>query len=86
MLLYLDVVAGKSTIVALLQRFYDQKSGEILVDDISIADIDVNQYRQYIAVVGQEPKLFNMSIEENIVYGIDRKALGIKASLSHWPP
>ena len=82
----MTAIAGKSTIIALLQRFYDQKSGEILIDDINIADIDVNQYLQHIAVVGQEPKLFNMTIEENIVYGINQKAQNIKASPSHQPP
>jgi ABC-type multidrug transport system fused ATPase/permease subunit len=70
-------VTGKSTIIALLQRFYDQRSGEILIDDMSINQFDLNEYRQFISVVGQEPKLFNMSIEDNIRYGLDCTGLGI---------
>lgn len=63
--------SGKSTIISLLERFYFPSAGEILVDGIKLNDIDVNHFRQHVALVAQEPKLFNLSIRENITYGLD---------------
>ncbi|CAF1368488.1 unnamed protein product [Adineta ricciae] len=60
---------GKSTCVQLLLRFYDVKSGEILFEDRSITDLDVNYVRQNISVVNQEPILFGTTIFENIKFG-----------------
>ncbi|EGR29961.1 hypothetical protein IMG5_145100 [Ichthyophthirius multifiliis] len=61
---------GKSTIIKLLERFYDVKKGEILIDNINIKDIDIVYLRQKIGYVSQEPLLFQGSIEENITYGL----------------
>ena len=63
--------SGKSTIVSLLERFYNPVSGQILVDGVNLHDIDVNHFRQHVALVAQEPKLFNLTIRENIAYGLD---------------
>ena len=69
--------SGKSTVVQLIERFYDPdepekddggKSG-IFVDDIPLKDIKLRNLRNQIGYVGQEPVLFNMSIEENIRLG-----------------
>ncbi len=60
---------GKSTIVQLIERFYDPTEGQILVDDIDIRDYDVNSYRRRIGIVLQEPILFKRSVVENIRYG-----------------
>ena len=57
---------GKSTIVQLLLRYYDTKSGNILVNNSKITEIDMSSYRQKIGFVGQEPVLFAMSIAENL--------------------
>ncbi|GGP52073.1 ABC transporter [Shewanella algicola] len=64
-----DSGAGKSTIIKLLFRFYDVKSGSITIDDIDIRDLTQLALRQAIAVVPQDTVLFNDSIYENIRYG-----------------
>lgn len=61
--------AGKSTLVKLLLRFYQPDSGTIQVDRTNIQDIEVNNLRQHIGYVSQEPYLFEGSIAENIGYG-----------------
>lgn len=58
--------SGKSTILALLARFYDVKSGEILIDGKSIYDINLNCLRNQLGIVLQEPFLFSKTIAENI--------------------
>lgn len=60
---------GKSTIIQLLQRFYNPDAGQILIDDIPIEDFNIKYLRQLVGVVSQEPNLFNTSIEQNIRYG-----------------
>ncbi|ULT92827.1 hypothetical protein L3Y34_010131 [Caenorhabditis briggsae] len=60
---------GKSTIIQLLQRFYNPDAGKIYIDDIAIEDFNIKYLRQLVGVVSQEPNLFNTSIEQNIRYG-----------------
>lgn len=64
--------AGKSTVVNLLQRFYDVDSGSITVDGNDIRDLDLTWLRQNIGYVQQEPQLFGMTVRENICYGVDK--------------
>jgi ABC-type sugar transport system ATPase subunit len=45
---------------------------QILIDGVDITSIDIEHYRRSVALVSQEPKLFNLSIAENIVYGMSR--------------
>ncbi len=59
---------GKSTIINLIQRFFDIESGRIMVDGQDIADLKVASLRQSIAYVSQQPILFEGSIAENIRY------------------
>lgn len=61
--------AGKSTIINLLSRFYDIKSGSILIDGIDIRKYKLNNLRAHIAVVLQDVFLFNDSILNNITLG-----------------
>lgn len=61
--------AGKSTIAALLSRFYDPQGGRILLDGHDLRALDPNWLRQQIGVVSQEPVLFATTIAENIRYG-----------------
>eukprot|EP01018_Ginkgo_biloba_P000009 Gb_36862 [translate_table: standard] len=61
--------SGKSTVLSLLERFYDSDSGEILIDNIDIKTFQVRWLRQQIGFVGQEPFLFDETIRENIAYG-----------------
>jgi ABC-type multidrug transport system fused ATPase/permease subunit len=60
---------GKSTIVSLLNRFYDPISGSILIDDKDLRSLDIKEHRRHIGVVTQEPVLFTGSILSNITYG-----------------
>ncbi len=60
---------GKTTIVNLLPRFYDVKSGAILIDGIDIRDYTLESLRQNIAVVFQDNFLFSGTIRENILLG-----------------
>lgn len=61
--------AGKSTIVALLLRQYDLRSGEIAIDGQATNSVTQNSLSQAIAIVPQEPALFHRSIKDNIAYG-----------------
>ena len=58
--------AGKSTIINLLNRFYDIRKGEITIDDINISDYNLHDLRKQIAVVLQDVFLFSDSIYNNI--------------------
>ena len=60
---------GKSTIVSLIPRFYDIKSGSITIDGIDIRDYSLESLRQNIAVVFQDNFLFSGTIKENILLG-----------------
>ena len=62
---------GKSTIIQLIERFYDVEdgSGEVLIDDINIKDYNLYLLRKRIGLVSQEPVLFKRSVYENILYG-----------------
>ncbi|KAH6984745.1 P-loop containing nucleoside triphosphate hydrolase protein [Ilyonectria sp. MPI-CAGE-AT-0026] len=63
---------GKSTMIALLERFYDPTSGSIVIDGgDSLSDLNPRAYRSRVALVQQEPTLFPGSIRENISMGID---------------
>ena len=60
---------GKSTLISLVERFYDVKSGCILLDAIDIRNYNLKWLRQQIALVSQEPILFKDTIRRNITYG-----------------
>ncbi|CAN0857563.1 ABC transporter B family member 15 [Linum grandiflorum] len=61
--------SGKSTVIALLQRFYDPLGGEILVDGVAIDKLQLKWVRSQMGLVSQEPALFATSIKENILFG-----------------
>lgn len=60
---------SKSTIVSLLERFYDPNSGAVTVDGINIKDFNVRYLRESIGLVQQEPMLFATTVAENLRYG-----------------
>ncbi|XP_067042217.1 ATP-dependent translocase ABCB1-like [Acropora muricata] len=62
---------GKSTVVKLLQRFYDPSNGVVTVDGYDIRSLNLRWLRQHIGIVSQEPVLFDTTIAENIRYGKD---------------
>jgi len=61
--------SGKSTIIALLERFYDPDSGRISLDGVEIKSLKISWLRDQMGLVGQEPVLFNDTIRANITYG-----------------
>lgn len=64
--------SGKTTMMALLTRFYDYQNGSILLDGIELSEYPKYFLRDTIGVVEQEPFLFSTTLRENITYGIYR--------------
>jgi ATP-binding cassette subfamily B protein len=61
--------AGKSTVFELLLRFYDPQQGRILLDGTDIRELGLQQLREHIALVPQQPALFTGDVHYNIAYG-----------------
>ncbi|XXG67836.1 hypothetical protein AAC387_Pa06g1090 [Persea americana] len=61
--------SGKSTVINLIERFYDPKAGKVLIDGINLKKMRLGWIRENIGLVSQEPVLFATSIKENILYG-----------------
>jgi len=61
--------AGKSTIVSLLVRMYDPDCGEIRADGVDISEYDIQQWRDRIAIVRQDPYIFNDTLKNNVTIG-----------------
>lgn len=68
--------SGKSTVISLIERFYEPLSGKILLDGNDIRELDLKWLRKQIGLVNQEPALFATTIRENILYGKDDATLG----------
>ena len=63
--------SGKTTIMNLLNRFYDVSSGAILFDGVDIRDMDLDSLRQNVGIVLQESVLFSGTIRDNIAFGVE---------------
>jgi subfamily B ATP-binding cassette protein MsbA len=61
---------GKTSLVNLIPRFYDPTDGLVLIDDVDIRQISIARLRSQLAIVTQEPILFNDTVRNNIAYGI----------------
>jgi ATP-binding cassette, subfamily B (MDR/TAP), member 1 len=61
--------SGKSTVISLVERFYDPQAGEVLIDGVNIKSLQLDWIRGKIGLVNQEPLLFMTSIKDNITYG-----------------
>ncbi|KAH9321488.1 hypothetical protein KI387_016127, partial [Taxus chinensis] len=61
--------SGKSTIIGLIERFYDPLEGMVKIDGKDIRTFNLRSLRQHIGLVGQEPTLFSGTIRDNICYG-----------------
>lgn len=61
--------SGKSTVISLLQRYYDPLNGEILLDGVPIDKLQLKWLRSQMGLVSQEPTLFATTIKENILFG-----------------
>ncbi|XAR51802.1 Xenobiotic-transporting ATPase [Bertholletia excelsa] len=80
--------SGKSTVISLLQRFYDPLEGEILLDGVAINQLQLKWLRSQIGFVSQEPVLFATTIKENILFGkedanMEEVILAARASNAH---
>eukprot|EP00443_Scrippsiella_acuminata_P089370 CAMPEP_0115398044 /NCGR_PEP_ID=MMETSP0271-20121206/14118_1 /TAXON_ID=71861 /ORGANISM="Scrippsiella trochoidea, Strain CCMP3099" /LENGTH=1281 /DNA_ID=CAMNT_0002821813 /DNA_START=36 /DNA_END=3881 /DNA_ORIENTATION=- len=67
---------GKSTIMALIQRFYDPQQGTVYIGGkrTALSSVDIRWWRKQVGFVGQEPILFNTTVKENVLYGLDKEA------------
>ncbi len=79
---------GKSTIANLIPRFFDVTGGSIRIDGIDVRDMAVADLRRQIAIVTQEPILFNETVRDNIAYGRpdateDQIVAAAKAAFAH---
>jgi len=62
--------SGKSSVIALIERFYDPTAGALTVDGEKLTALDPAWWRKQVALVAQEPVLFAASVKENIAYGV----------------
>lgn len=62
--------SGKSTVVSLIQRFYDVDGGKVTLDGVDLTHLDIPWFRSQIGYVQQEPQLFGISIRDNLTYGL----------------
>ncbi|KAF2452503.1 P-loop containing nucleoside triphosphate hydrolase protein [Lineolata rhizophorae] len=62
---------GKSTVISLIERFYDPTSGRILLSHANISSLNPRLYRRQLALVQQEPVLYQGTIRENIALGME---------------
>ena len=87
--------SGKTTLVNLIPRFYDLLDGKILINGIDYKNYKLNQLRKNISYVFQEPVILNMSIKDNLLYGLENiqfkeieyvcDKLGLDAKISALP-
>ena len=76
--------SGKSTIVNMLERFFDPTEGEILIDDIPLSQIDIKDLRRNIALVTQDVFLFRDTVERNIHAGdFEKPSSGVRDAARH---
>lgn len=62
--------SGKSTIIALIERFYDPDAGVVRLDGTDVRELNLKYLRSQIGLVAQEPVLFSATVRENVAYGL----------------
>ncbi|KAH6690446.1 multidrug resistance protein [Plectosphaerella plurivora] len=62
---------GKTSIISLMERFYDLDKGAILCNGVNIYDLNVYEYRKNLSLVAQEPNMFQGTLRDNILLGVD---------------
>ena len=62
--------AGKTTLAALVPRFYDVDAGRVLVDGVDVREVGRRSLRREIGVISQDPFLFSATVRENIAFGV----------------
>jgi len=73
---------GKTSIISMLERFYDPNQGSVKFNGVDVRELDPRWYHNQIAIVQQEPVLFSGSIRENIIYGMENKKSMTKQQLN----
>lgn len=66
---------GKTSIISLLERFYDLDRGQILCNDKDISELNIYSYRKHLSLVAQEATLFQGTLKENILLGVDPESI-----------
>lgn len=66
----LRIGSGKSTIISLIERFYDPSSGTVKLDNHNLKDLNLTWLRSQIGLVSQEPNLFATTVRQNIAFGL----------------
>jgi ABC-type multidrug transport system fused ATPase/permease subunit len=61
--------SGKTTLTALVPRFYEASEGHVLIDGVDVRDVTLSSLRSQIAVISQDPFLFSTTVRENIAFG-----------------
>ena len=61
--------SGKTTLTALVPRFYDASEGRVLIDGVDVRDVSLASLRSQVAIISQDPFLFSTSVRENIAFG-----------------
>jgi ABC-type multidrug transport system fused ATPase/permease subunit len=77
--------SGKTTLTALVPRFYDASAGRVLIDGIDVRDVTLTSLRRAIGVVSQDPFLFSDTVRENIAFGapgLDAEQIEVVARLA----
>ena len=69
---------GKTTVTALMQRFYDPKLGSLMFNGVDLRDLNTPWLRSQIGIVFQEPVLFDGTIAENILYGANFNEVAVE--------
>jgi ATP-binding cassette subfamily B (MDR/TAP) protein 1 len=77
---------GKSTIVALLERFYHPLAGLVTMDGLDLSSMDMSAYRNQMALVNQEPTLFQGTIRDNLLLGLDASKYSQNILRRNWRP
>ncbi|KAK2807235.1 hypothetical protein FQN50_005522 [Emmonsiellopsis sp. PD_5] len=62
---------GKSTVIGILEKFYDYQGGSVIIDGHELRSLDTSSYRQSVSLVSQEPNLYQGSVKDNITLGVD---------------
>ncbi|KAJ3170927.1 ATP-binding cassette, sub-B (MDR TAP), member 4 [Geranomyces variabilis] len=75
--------SGKSTIIQLLERYYNIQGGDIKIDGHSLRDLNLRYFRQNVGLVSQEPVLFDATIEQNISYGAPDNVVVTQEMIEH---
>ncbi|CAF4482796.1 unnamed protein product, partial [Rotaria sp. Silwood2] len=81
---------GKSTVIQLLERFYNPMEGHIYLDGVDIGQLNIQWLRSSLGLVSQEPILFNLTIAQNIAYGKENTSMediidaATKANIHHF--